>query len=293
VVRSMTGFGRGQASDGGYIATAEVRSVNSRYLEASIRLPRALSLFESKVNEIVQRRLSRGKVNVTVTLETSTGGSPQEVRPDLELAEGYYRAADALKRHLGMTDEITLNTLLRNNDLIVVRQAEIEDELSEKLVSEAVNAALDELESMRQSEGDTLARDFRERLDILSELLVQVEKRAPERIVEAKTRLEERITKLLGADNPADEQRLAQEIAIVADRYDITEECVRFRSHIEQFGSLMNEEQPGRRLNFLLQELNREVNTIGSKANDADIAHVVVQMKEEIERVREQVQNIE
>lgn len=293
MIRSMTGFGRGTATEGGYVATAEVRSVNSRYLEASIRMPRALSLLESKVNEIVQKRLSRGKVNVTVTLETTAGGSPVSVQPDLALARAIYDAAEELRTHIGLRDAVTLDSLLKNTELIVVQHAEIEDELSERLVSEAVHGALDELDAMRQSEGDALARDFRERLDALATLLVTVEQRAPERVTEAKARLEERVAKLLTGEHPVDEQRIAQEVAIIADRYDITEECVRFRSHIEQYRALMNEQQPGRRLNFLLQELNREANTIGSKANDAEIAHVVVQMKEEIERIREQVQNIE
>ncbi len=288
----MTGFGRGQVSDAGFALVAEIRSVNSRNLETSIRLPRTLNALEPAVGEAVQKRVSRGKVAVTVTLETPGGDNGQEIVPDLKLAEAYRQAIGELKQHLGMPDEVSMNMLLRMGDVVVAKQTELDEESARGLVVEAVEAALTELAAMRDAEGETLAADFRARLDELASLLAIVEERAPVRVEEAKTRLEERLEKLLSGD-VVDEQRLAMEVAVIADRADITEECVRFRSHLDQFASLMEEEQAGRRLNFLLQELNREANTIGSKANDASIAHVVVQMKDEIERLREQVQNVE
>jgi uncharacterized protein (TIGR00255 family) len=291
-MHSMTGFGRGQSSDDGYTVTVEIRSVNNRYLETSARLPRPLAVFESHVGELVQKRLSRGKVNVTVSLETAAGGAVHKIAPDLALAEAYRDAIDELRSHLGIVEEVSLGQLLRIGDIITAKQTEIEDESAGKLLSEAVDGALTELQSMRQQEGAKLEADFRERLRILVDLLASAEERAPDRVQEAKQRLEERIAKLLSNDT-VDEQRIALEVAVIADRYDITEEIVRFKSHLEQFESIMSEPQSGRRLNFLLQELNREANTIGSKSNDATVAHIVVEMKEEIERLREQVQNIE
>jgi len=291
----MTGFGRGQVNEFGYCVTAEVRSVNTRYTEINVRLPRTMANLEAHVAEVVQQRISRGKVSVAVTLEAAEGRASaglQEVLPDLELARGYQRALETLRDHLGLSDPVDLHALLRLNDIIVVREAELDEALATRLLDECLRVALDELDAMRVREGRALAADFLERLSSLSRLLADILARAPARVEEARQKLTEHIATLLETD-VVDEQRLAMEVAIIADRSDVTEECVRLQSHLDQFKKLMDEDSAGRKLNFLLQEVNREVNTIGSKSNDATIAHLVVQMKDETERLREQVQNIE
>jgi len=294
VIRSMTGFGRGQAAESGYSFTVEVRTVNGRYTEVNVRLPRALAALESHVAERVQARVNRGSVSVIVSLDSGNGQSPlgQQVAVDLALAESYKRAIEQMRDQLGLKDAVSLDMLARLNDVIVVRQTAVDEELAARLVDEGLRIALDELEAMRAREGEALAADFRARLASLAGLLAKVEARAPQRVEEYRQRLADRIANLLKAD-VVDEQRIALEVAVMADRSDVTEECVRFRSHLEQFERIMGEEMAGRKFNFLLQEMNREANTIGSKANDATLSHIVVEMKDEIERLREQVQNVE
>jgi len=291
----MTGFGRGQADDSVLSLAVEIRSVNGRYADVGVRLPRSLAALEDAAAEKVRKRVKRGKVSVSVTIESPNGrqpGSDREVVVDLELAEGYRRAFEELQQGLGLDEQIGLDALARMGDVIVVRQSEIDEGAAARLVETGLDLALDELDSMRCREGDALAVDFRERLAALAELIEQVETRAPERVAEHRARLKEKIAAMLDTDT-VDEQRIAMEVALFADRADVTEECVRFRSHVAQFETLLSEDVAGRKLNFLLQELNREANTIGSKANDAGISHLSVQMKDEIERMREQVQNIE
>ncbi|HPU86045.1 MAG TPA: YicC family protein [Candidatus Latescibacteria bacterium] len=291
----MTGFGRGQSSVGGYCVTVEIRSVNSKFIEVSSRIPHALSSLEQHVTEVVQERLGRGKVSVNVSLDNSTGNGAftvREVIPNLPLAEAYKKAVETVRDHLGMAAEVDLAALVRMDGVLAVRDTQLESETAALLLDGALDAAIEELQAMRCKEGEALAKDFLFRIDRLRELVSLVEARAPERVEEARRKLTERISALLGS-NSVDPQRIAMEVAILSDRADITEECVRFRSHLDQFVNLMREDASGRKLNFLLQEMGREVNTTGSKSNDATIAHLVVEMKEEIERLREQVQNIE
>lgn len=291
----MTGFGRGQASESGYTVTVEVRSLNNRYTETAVRLPRAMANLEARVVETVQGRVSRGKVTVGVTLETIDGrkaGGGREVVLDFELAESYKEVLEALRDRLGLSGPVDLRTLSRFSDILMVREAQLDEEVAGRLLDQSLTAALDQLDAMRAREGQTLGVDFLTRIEMLSRQLEDVMARAPIRVEEARQKLHARIAALLNTD-VVDEQRLAMEVAIISDRSDITEECTRLRSHLEQFKMLMEEPTAGRRLNFLLQEMNREVNTVGSKSNDASIAHVVVEMKDEIERLREQVQNVE
>lgn len=295
MIRSMTGFGRGQSSLAGHSVTVEVRSVNSKFIEVSCRAPHALSAQEQHVMEVVQQRLGRGKISVNISLDNSNGndsGSAREVVPNLALAEAYKKAFEAVRDHVGFTSEIDLNALVRMDGVVTARDAEIEDTTATALLDGALEFALSEMQEMRRKEGEALAADFRMRIDRLRQFVSVVEKRAPERVEEARQKLTDRIAALLGSST-VDPQRIAMEVAVIADRGDITEECVRFRSHLDQFLNLMDEDASGRKLNFLLQEMGREVNTTGSKSNDASIAHLVVEMKEEIERLREQVQNVE
>lgn len=295
VIRSMTGFGRGQATESGYTITVEVRSVNGRYAETTVRLPRAMADLESSAVGTVQKRVSRGKVTVAVSLESGNGQATSTgvaVVPDLRLAQSYRDALEKLRDELGLSGQVDLHAITRFTDVFVTKEAQFDAESMACLLDRSLAMALDALDAMRLREGEALAADFLGRIGLLSGLLATVMERAPLRIEEARQKLRDRIAALLDND-VVDEARLAMEIAIIADRSDITEECTRLRSHLEQFKDLMREETAGRKLNFLLQEMNREVNTIGSKSNDAAIAHMVVEMKDEIERLREQVQNVE
>ena len=292
MLSSMTGFGRGQASDSGYVLTVEMNSVNSRYAEVSARIPRSISILEPRIVELVKNGIARGKVNVTVSIETESGGVGREIAADVDLGRAYHDAAVELREQLGLVGEIDLTSILRFPDIIATRESEPNTELIRSLVETATGAALTELHEMRVREGQALAADFTERMVTVRAQLAKVEERAPERVEAAKLRLEERVETLLSG-NVIDPQRIAMEVAMLADKYDVAEEITRLKSHLDQFEVLMSQDNAGRKLNFLLQEMNREVNTIGSKSNDADMAHLVVEMKEEIERLREQVQNVE
>ena len=275
--------------------TVEVSSINSRYTEVSVRTPRHLSSLEARAVEIVQSRVSRGKVIASVTLEFDTVAGAEggvAITPNPSVARGYLDALKTLSDDLCIENTVSLETIARFPDVILVREPELDTECLQSLLEGVLVEALDELDAMREREGEALQRDMQERLETIAGLMAQVAERAPERVQEAKTRLEERIAKLVSSE-VVDEQRLAMEIAVLADKYDVAEECTRMQSHLDQYGKIMREESAGRKLNFLLQEMNREANTIGSKSNDASMAHMVVEVKEEIERLREQVQNIE
>ncbi len=296
MIKSMTGFGRGETSLDGMLMMAEVRTVNSKYADVSVRLPRQLSYLEPAAVQIAKAAVGRGKISVTISWQADDGGESEvqrSVSPDVELARAYHEAATLVSGVLGLDAELSLDALMRMPDVMAVRENLIKPETADELLKQALGQALTDLEAMRIAEGDALAADFQERLGALEATGLEVEERAPERVTEAHEKLLARIDELV--DKAAvDPQRIAMEVAVLADRLDITEECVRFRSHLAQFRSLMEgDEAPGRKLNFLLQEIGREVNTMGSKANDPAMSHFVVQMKEDLEKLREQVQNVE
>lgn len=291
MIVSMTGFGKGDASDGRSRAVAEVRTVNSRFCDVAMRAPSFLLPLEPRLKEVVQSAISRGRIEVTLSFEGAGGGGGRPVL-NLEVAQGYWEGLSRLKEALGVAGEVDLRTLAGLPDVFQYASNGLDVETAWLLVEKAAAAALDQCNRMRRAEGELLRKDFEVRVRALERLLGEVEVLAPGRVAAGRDRLRERIAQLVTGG--IDEDRLASEIAILADRLDITEECVRFHSHNEQFLlSLQRDEPVGRRLNFLLQEMGREANTIGSKANDAGIAHLVVEMKEEIERLREQVQNVE
>lgn len=292
MIASMTGFGRGRARAGDLIATVEMRSVNNRFCEVSTRLPRELNPRESEIQALIKQALDRGRINVQIQVERAEPQLTMQV--DEHAARGYARLLDTLRIAAGLPDPVRLEHLLPfSDDLLVPADEETDDEALWAATSAALQEALDGLRAMRLQEGKALQTDLLERIASMRRELAHVEARAPERVREAREKLHERLAELLG-DDRVDPERLEQEIAYLADKLDVTEECVRLRSHLQLFEEALRSDDPvGRKLNFLAQEINREVNTIGSKANDADVAHAAVRMKEELEKIREQVQNIE
>jgi len=292
MIKSMTGYGKGDSLFAGGRFVVEVRCVNHRYGEITVKLPRALLQFENELKKRVAGKLSRGKIDVFVQVEGSIAlGVPTA---NLPLARGYLKAFNSIREALGLAGEVDLALIAAQRDVVTVA-AESEatlEELPEELLS-ALDDALVKVDEMRLFEGESLLADFRKRRDILASLIGQVEKRAPQVVADYASRLKERVAELC-SESGLPEERLALEVALLAEKCDITEELVRLESHLRQFDETLGRGEPvGRKLDFLLQEINREVNTIGSKANDAQISACVVELKGELEKVREQVQNIE
>ena len=292
MLRSMTGFGRGTAREGAADATVEVRTVNGRYAEVTVRGLGDLAEHEAAVQSLVKDAIERGNATVHVTLATGAASGPLQVDPAAASALG------ALLRHAaeaaGLASEsVTVADLLRAGDVLVPAPPDpAAAEAAWAAVRAALAEALTRLDAMRQAEGAALADDLGARLDALDALTAEVEARAPVRLEAARQRLRDRLTDL--ADVPdLDPGRLETEAVLLSDKLDVTEETVRLRSHLEQVREALAAPEPvGRRLNFLSQEIGREVNTIGSKANDAEITRLSVSMKEELEKIREQVQNV-
>ena len=292
MIRSMTGYGRGQQLLHGRSITVEIRSVNHRYFEFSCRTPRGCAFLEDRLKRTLQQAISRGKVEVSLTLQTveSRGGA---VAVDHALAGQYLTALRALAAEYNLTDDLTLSTVARLPDLFTVcRGEEDEEELAADVLS-VLQEALDRFVAMREAEGERLWADVLSRLFTLEEHLAFVEERSPQTVAEYRARLTAKLNELLGGA-VADEARILTESAIVADRLAVDEETVRLHSHIAQLRGILDCAEPvGRKLDFLVQEMNRETNTIGSKCSDTAIAGHVVEMKSEIEKIREQIQNIE
>lgn len=289
----MTGYGRGEAERGGTRAVAEIRSVNHRFLDLKLR-GNGLGLeLEDKLRGCVKKALSRGAI--TLTLRIESGGAGREVRIDVESARRVYRSLRSLADELGVERPGGLELVCSVPGVVSVDESEPDESLAAAATG-AVTAALEALVAMRQHEGDVLAADLRGRLDKLIELTAALESHAVAAPAEAQRRLTERVDRLLaGSAVEIDPGRLAQEVALLSDRLDVTEELVRVRAHVDQLLSLMAgaNSAVGRRLDFLVQELGREFNTVASKSQSAEIASLVVEAKAELERVREQVQNIE
>ena len=292
MINSMTGYGKGEAQVDNVALTVEIRSVNHRYADITVKLPRTLLAVENEIRRQVGQVLRRGKIDVFVTF-----GQTEEVTvvPVLNrpLAQAYHDLFTRLRNELGLSGGVTLEFLAAQRDVILLREAESSAEAVQGSLMTAMERALDQLVAMRRVEGEATANDLRERLDLLETWLGTVEQRAPLIPQEWQGKLMERLARLQ-QNLEWDPQRVAQEIAIYADRCDISEELVRFRSHLGQFRAMFDDAEPvGRRMDFLVQELNREVNTMGSKSNDAELTRAVVAMKAELEKVREQVQNVE
>lgn len=292
MVKSMTGFGRGEVTGDGHQAVVEIRSVNGRFCDVSIRLPRNLSELEPRITERIQARIVRGRVSVTVNWN-DLDGEHRNLSLRTDLARVYRDSLLDLQRQLNVPGEIDIQLIAGMPDVIAYEIGKVDAEFAWAILVGACDAALDQLEQMRRSEGALLSRYLIERIGVLEQQIEDIEARTPRCVEQARDRLQERLQKLLQVEY-VDEQRLAMEVALIAERSDVTEECERFRSHTAQCLEALNTgESVGRRLNFLLQEMHREANTLGSKANDAGISHIVIRVKEEIEKLREQIQNIE
>jgi uncharacterized protein (TIGR00255 family) len=286
----MTGFGRGEVAGGGLKATFELSSVNSRFLEVSLRLPRWLLALEAPLRAVVDARLSRGKVYGQLNWERTEFAPTQAFNEPL--ADWYIETLKRLAARHQMSGEFSVGSLVGISDLWTARN-EAPDERIEAILREALTVALDQLQQSRGQEGRALAADLHGRLARIDELLRQIRALAAEVPQALRDKLANRVAELFGSGG-YDPQRLAQEVAYMAERADITEECVRLEVHCRHFGAALDgPEAAGRRLNFLTQEMNREANTIGSKSVSGELSSVVVELKEELERIREQVQNIE
>ena len=292
MIRSMTGYGRAQELRNGRDITVEFRSVNHRYFEFSARVPRAYGYLEEKLKGLAQGAASRGKVEVAVLSQTVDSPDSQ-VAVNTALAREYVEALRGLGAELGLTDDLSLTAISRFGEIFTLKKSPDDEERIWADVSAVAQAAAARFVEMRQTEGRRLREDILGRLCTIEEKVAVVEERSPQTVAEYRAKLTARMEELLGKSG-VEEQRILAEAAIVADRWAVDEETVRLRSHIAQLRTILDTpEAVGRKLDFLVQEMNREANTIGSKAQDVAIAQVVVDIKSEIEKIREQIQNIE
>ncbi|MDE7087460.1 MAG: YicC family protein [Clostridia bacterium] len=289
---SMTGYGRGEYKQGGLEITAEIKTVNNRYLDVSVKCPRIFTACEEVIRSIVREKLTRGHADVFISL-TDKREKVKSLYLDLDAARAYVQTAKAISEAFPeLKDDFTITALMRQSD--VIKQEEVsacDDELLQGL-KDALNAALDKLNAMREIEGKKLAEDMLARVDTVEKLVASVAQRAPLVAEDYKKRLQEKIKQYLENVNP-DEGRLLTEVAVFADKSNIDEELTRLKSHISQFREIAKEKLVGRKLDFLVQEFNRETNTVCSKSNDIQITKYGLQLKNEIEKIREQVQNVE
>jgi uncharacterized protein (TIGR00255 family) len=292
MLKSMTGYGRAEGETGVGKVLVETRSVNHRYSDINVKLPRQLASFETRIKELIRSYVSRGRVDVSLKIDSGEEGKTQ-LHADLHLARQYYQALQALKENLQLNDEVTLSMLAGAKDLITAKEevGDIEPYWHEMIP--IFKESLLELDKMKRWEGEALGKDLQARLESIRQFLREIKHFFPLRLEAYQDRLHERIRSLLSGIE-VDPNRFQQEVAFLAERSDVTEEIVRMESHLAQFALLAEGEEPvGRKMDFLLQEIHREINTLSSKANDAEISQRVVEMKSELEKIREQVQNIE
>ncbi|WP_321390762.1 YicC/YloC family endoribonuclease [uncultured Desulfuromusa sp.] len=291
MIKSMTGYGRGQAQIDGLSFSVEIKAVNHRYGDVNIKSPRLLAPLEGEIKKQVLAVLKRGKIDIFISQEHAEHLANKPV-VDKQVANAYMEAFKSLKAYSGLSGDISLEFLAAQKDVLVLKDLEFDQDTLWKCLSEALSNALTAIQEMRQKEGIATQTDIENRLTLLAESIGGIEKVAALVPVEWQQKLRERLARL--EENGGDPQRVAQEIAIFADRCDISEEITRFNSHLNQFHDLLQQQEPvGRQLDFLVQELNREANTMGSKSNDSTLTRYVVAVKAELEKIREQVQNIE
>ena len=292
MIKSMTGYGGAKGSVEGLSVSVELRSVNNRYLDVTVKLPRTLLFAEETIKQAVGRHISRGKVDVFVTVDASNSDD-MEVRVNEPLLRGYLETLGGVAEKYGLQNDLTLMSVCRLPEVLSTDRREMDNSAVLEGIKDILEQALTEYDAMRLMEGEKLRDDVLSRLDEISRLTGIVEENAPKTVAEYRARLEQKLQEVLGSAN-IDESRILTEAAIFADRIAVDEETVRLRSHLSQLRGLTLGESPaGRKMDFLIQELNRESNTIGSKCQNADIAHVVVDLKAEIEKIREQIQNVE
>ena len=295
MIKSMTGYGRAEQSSPEMDVTVELKSVNHRYLEFSARTPRNYSFLEERLKNYLQQRVSRGKLDVYVSIDMGEEADRSGVTVELNrpLADAYAKALTQLADAYGLSAEALLARIPQYPDVFSVRKQALDEETVWTAVEPAAAAALEAFVRMRETEGAKMREDLLERLDAVVRQVEYVEARSPDTVKTYRERIEQKVRELIG-DAQVDEQRLLTETAIFADKVAVAEETVRLRSHMEQMKQLLDSGEPvGRKLDFLVQEMNREANTIGSKAQDVEITRAVVEIKSEIEKIREQIQNIE
>ncbi len=292
MLKSMTGYGRSELQNGNFVCTVEIRSVNNRYIEIHARLPKHLTSLELAIKKLIKSRCSRGSFDLNVSMQSNEGGMEQAIKPNLDLAAQYYEAFREIQNKLGLTGEIKIDAVFGMRDIIKVEPLTLDDS-QEAMILATVGQALDALNQMRREEGKNLQDDILGRLKSVAEMMQSLQQRQPVVIQEHQNRLKEKV-KTLSDGIDLDPARLAQEVALMADRCDIAEEITRLESHLSQFNVLTQSEDPlGRKLEFITQEINREINTIGSKSADYQISQSVIEIKSLLEKVREQIQNIE
>lgn len=291
MIKSMTGFSKAETSENGVNVSVEIKSLNGRYLEVVSRLPRNLQQNEIAIKDLVRKVLTRGTINVNVSVEYDV--EAQNFNLNEKVAEECYKTLTNLKTKLKLREAVKMEHVLEFSSYFIEKDEDENEQLVSKLIKKAVSIALKKLDTMRGKEGKQIANDITNRVNNIQSNVDKIEVLGIERIPAEREKLRQRVAQLFESDE-IDEQRLQTEMVLLADKLDISEECVRLQSHIKFFNeNIKSREGSGRKLNFLLQEMHREVNTIGSKANDAGISQIVVDMKEELERIREQVQNIE
>lgn len=292
MIKSMTGFGRAEEIIGGRDILVEIRSVNHRYYEFSARVPRAYGCLEEKLKTFINGKISRGKVEVSVSV-VNVEGKDALIEVNSSIAAGYVNALRTANKELGLTDDLTLSQLIRLPDIFNVRKTADDEEVIWNDVRTVAEKAVERFVLMREAEGAKMREDILERLSVISSLVAQVETLSPLSAEKYRSKLYARLCEVL-ADKNIDEQRLITEAALFADKTAVAEETVRLKSHINQLTDMLELDEPiGRKLDFLIQEFNREANTIGSKAQDIVVTKIVVELKSEIEKIREQIQNIE
>lgn len=292
MIRSMTGYGSAKGTVAGFAVTVELRSVNNRYLDLGIKLPRGFLFAESEIKNYIQKKVLRGKVDFFLTLDTVESDQTR-IRVNTRLAEAYRNAITEIGQNLALPAFVSALDIARFSDVLSLEKEELDQDAFLEQLLPLLDAALSDFNAMRTREGEKLAEDLLQKADKIEEMVRAVECKAPNTVLAYRERLEAKLREILN-DSSVTEERVIAEAAIFADRVATDEETVRLHSHLSQFRKLMAEGSPiGRKLDFLIQEFNREANTIGSKCQDSEIAYLVVELKSEIEKIREQVQNIE
>lgn len=293
MIKSMTAYGRSEYQQGENLLLAEIRSFNNRHRDIILRIPGNFQALERELRSIITSRVKRGHIEISIQIKDNCGDTPYTLELNAPLVESYLKIFDQLAEQFGIDGDIRLESLCQMKDVLLIKQKDVDIDEVRPGFQEVLRLALDSHDEMRLKEGDAIKEDFLKRLDLLDRYTNEVDKRAPDVVEDYRKRLNEKINRML-KEVEVDEGRLVQEVAFFAGRSDITEEVVRVKSHLKQFREYLSlEDALGKRLDFLIQEINREVNTLGSKASDIIISKIVVEMKAELEKLREQVQNVE
>ena len=293
MAKSMTGFGIGEYKDESYNVSVECKAINHKYLDINPRLPRKISFLEDKLRLLIKEYLNRGRVDIFIKFETLKS-SGVKLQYDDELASQYYNILRRIKSDFDIENDVTITDITKFPDVITSTESEDDEEVLWNMLSQATRISLEKLTEMRVLEGKKLESDILDRTDLLEKYILDIEKYSESVVSEYKEKLSSRINEVLEDPSVVDESRLAQEVAIYADKSNITEEIVRFKSHIVQLRNTVKKDDTiGRKMDFLIQEMNRETNTIGSKSSNINITNLVIEVKAELEKIREQIQNIE